>query len=155
MFCFFFGKFNVFLKSFKIKQGQIHGHQMRLPRHLLMRPLPRPPPSLTPSSLPITSLHLMQSPAVLIIKKTRFCAFEKKWVRDRPTDGRTEGHLDRPSYRDARTHLKKCTGSTLRRHEESTLVCCIDPSFFLPVIIPFPGTASRFIRCCFRLSWII
>ena len=44
------------------KQGRIHGRQMRPPRYLLTRPFPygpppSSPPTLLPSSLPITSLH--------------------------------------------------------------------------------------------------
>ena len=56
-------------------------------------------PSLPPSSLPITSLCNPQPLAMSQVEKTRFCAFEKNGLQ---TDRRT----DRPSYRDARTHLK-------------------------------------------------
>ena len=33
---------------------------------------------------------------------------EIQLVCDRPTDGRTDGWTDTPSYRDARTHLNSC-----------------------------------------------
>ena len=47
-------------------------------------------------------------------EKPSFFNFENNWL---PTDGRTDGRTDRPSYRDARTHLKTahyvCTRITL------------------------------------------
>ena len=63
------------------------------PRH----PLPRPPRHPLPPSLVIPSSY--QSPR----SKSRVFAHSEKRVTDGPTDGR----MDRPSYRDARTHLKK------------------------------------------------
>ena len=40
-------------------------------------------------------------------EKPSFLQFKKNALRThRPTDGRTDGRTDRPSYRDARTHLK-------------------------------------------------
>ena len=38
-------------------------------------------------------------------EKPSFLDFENNWLRT--TDGRTDRRTDRPSYRDARTHLKK------------------------------------------------
>ena len=69
------------------------------------------------SSLLIVSLCNLQLLVVSTVEKTRFCAFEKNMgycPTDRPMDGRTDGLMDRrtntrtnkPSYRDARTHLK-------------------------------------------------
>ena len=39
--------------------------------------------------------------------KMRVFAIFNSITTDRPTDGRTDGRTDTPSYRDARTHLKR------------------------------------------------
>ena len=41
----------------------------------------------------------------ILVKTLHFT--EIQFVSDRPTDERTDGRTDTPSYRDARTHLKK------------------------------------------------
>ena len=64
------------------------------PRHPFLPPLPPPPLSSTPTLFPPPPDQIQKS-------KTRVFAFPKK-TRDGHTDGRT----DRPSYRDARMHLK-------------------------------------------------
>ncbi len=43
-------------------------------------------------------------------EKRSFLDFENNWL---PTDGRTDGRTDRPSYRDARTHLLTYSGNNL------------------------------------------
>ena len=48
----------------------------------------------------IVSLWMIHS-----LQTVQFCCFLKR--RNGPTDLRTYGRTDRPSYRDARTHLKK------------------------------------------------
>ena len=52
---------------------------------------------------------------------------------DGRTDGPTDGRRDRPSYRDARTHLKSVERSSL-----SALSCCFSPESYV-VSIPNDG----------------
>ena len=75
------------------------------PRYLSPSPSPPrlSPRSLPPSSLLITSLRHTLSLAVSVVEKMRYRAFEKKGLR---MDQRTDLRTDRPSYRDAWTHLK-------------------------------------------------
>ena len=63
----------------------------------LLSPPPSPPPTLPPSSAPITSHRHTHSLAISLVDKTRFCEFEKKMGY---------GRTNRPSYRDASTHLE-------------------------------------------------
>ena len=60
-------------------------------RHSLPRPLP------VTSSLPIPSPCHPPPLAISEVEKTRFRAFGKKQVTDRPTDGPTDPRTDRPT----------------------------------------------------------
>merc|ERR1711989_108886 len=77
----------------------------RRDRHICTRPFPAPHPSF----LPLPSLDIPSSSEVEL---TRFRVFEAKALR---TDRRTDGRTDRPSYRDARTHLKKAKKRRMKR----------------------------------------
>ncbi len=53
------------------------------------------------------SVMLLGFPDKIHEEKPSFLDFENNWLR---TDGPTDGRTDRPSYRDARTHLKRREG---------------------------------------------
>ena len=74
------------------------------PRHrhpLLITPFPGPPCHPLPPPFAIHSLYQYQKTKIRV-----FACLEKKRVTDGPMDGWINGRTDRPSYRDARTHLK-------------------------------------------------
>ena len=62
------------------------------------------------------SLMFLGLPDDIHEEKPSIFAIKKKRITDRPTDGRT----DRPSYRDARTHLKREREFTLSRTQART-----------------------------------
>ena len=79
--------------------------------------------------------HLFQcmiSPWPKTAEKRGFCTGVTDGPMDGPTDQRTDrptdGRTDNPSYRDARTHLKRC--SIHSRVKYSTVECCRSESFF-------------------------
>ena len=59
-------------------------------------------------------------------EKPSFLDFENNWLR---TDGPTDGRTDRPSYRDARTHLK--SGGALIRVGALNMDYTVNKKFYM------------------------
>ena len=49
---------------------------------------------------------------------------KKLSVTDGPTDRRTDGRTDTPSYRDARTHLKRTKGKKEKKQQSASIANC-------------------------------
>ena len=83
------------------------------------------------------------------VEKPSFLQFEKNALRtdrqtDQPTDGLTDRRTDTPSYRDARTHLKR---------EKKLLQLHIARNFIFHVAFPFFPCRKKFLLfSCFSSS---
>ena len=112
----FFGKFslNVFFKEFQDKTRPDRRPSDSSPTSSPHAPLPRHP-------FPCLFHHFLSLPFTLCsgLDSRKFSRIRKNGSQtDRRTDGWRDRRTDRPSYRDARTHLKKLvkfTGSVLQR----------------------------------------
>ena len=96
-------------KKLLVEQGRLHGRQMRPPHHDFTRLFPCRPSLVTPFSAPFSPLTLPHSPLTIPcpypsseVKNTHFRVLGKK--NGLRTNGQTNGRMERPSCRDARTH---------------------------------------------------
>ena len=131
------------------KQGRIHGRQMRPPRYLLTRAIPYRPSLITPFPAPsITSYHFPSPcsiPDGLDGRKDAFSRIQKKKGYGR-MDRRTDGWTDRPSYRDARTHLK--TEFVIKLLNVFIKSSTVDPSLLQSSPTVMETVKANFKFCC-------
>ena len=82
------------VKAQKNKAGCIHGCQMRPHRYLLTyRPLPGHPLP-CPLHYFLSPLFAIRNPSWSLWSKDAFSRIRKRWVTDRPTDGRTDPQME-------------------------------------------------------------
>ena len=73
-------------------------------------------------------------------EKSSFLKIKNNWLR---SDGRTDRRTDRPSYRDARTHLKIEDDSSLNISFLFLVSSLLDAHFLLPFLFPRFGSKTR------------
>ena len=95
------------------------------------------------SYLPIdTKPCSLWSCTLLMLHKPRFFEFYLS-ITNRWMDGRMDGRTDKPSYRDARTHLKSCYPNIKQKFQGRNKILRKDPPFSIPGLLSF-----SFLGCC-------